>query len=181
MRHLTLILSLICLNTFAATTPEQFKILKEKSESGNAQAQYELACWHAGEGITKQHEEAFKWFQKAANQGLAKAQFDVGFCYFKAIGTTYDKNLAFAWYRKAAKQGNEEAQINLEMCYYKGINKVEAYSYLLLADESDAVANGLRTKLQNELTAVENAIGRAKSREILKDIESKLANTTDKK
>lgn len=42
-------------------------------------AQYNLGvCYDRGNGVTKNAEEAVKWYRKAAEQGYAKAQDSLG-------------------------------------------------------------------------------------------------------
>ena len=60
------------------------------------------------------------WFTKAAKQGLAMAQCDLGLCYDRGEGVPQSKELAVEWYRAAANQGNAQAQYNLALCYYNG-------------------------------------------------------------
>ncbi|MBS0647807.1 MAG: sel1 repeat family protein, partial [Verrucomicrobia bacterium] len=43
-----------------------------------------------GQGVAKDEKEAAKWYQKAADQGHAKAQFGLGFCYKKGQGVAKD-------------------------------------------------------------------------------------------
>ena len=54
--------------------------------------------------------EAAKWYQKAAEQGYAEAQFSLGQCYFYGNGVNKNKFEAAKWYQKAADQGHEAAQ-----------------------------------------------------------------------
>ncbi len=58
--------------------------------------------------------------KKAAEQGDAQAQCNLGNCY--ALGKGVEKNLreAVKWYRKAAEQGDALAQCNLGACYDLG-------------------------------------------------------------
>lgn len=53
--------------------------------------------------------EVEKWFRKAADQGHAWAQTNLGFMY--AVGEGVDKDFveAYAWMNLAAAQGNAEA------------------------------------------------------------------------
>ena len=39
-----------------------------------------------GQGVQKDYKEAVKWYRKAAEQGYAKAQFNLGFMYYKVKG-----------------------------------------------------------------------------------------------
>lgn len=69
--------------------------LKRKAERGDAVAQYELAIH------TSNHEKAFYWYQKAAEQGHVGAQYALEYCYTKGIGTTKDLRKAKYWYERA--------------------------------------------------------------------------------
>ena len=61
-----------------------------------------------------------KWYRKAAEQGNAAAQYNLGYCYQYGQGVEQNYQEAVKWYRKAAEQGNAAAQCNLGICYYKG-------------------------------------------------------------
>lgn len=182
MRIIALALSVFCASTFAATTPEELKILKKKSDSGDAEAQYQLAVWHSTDAITMEQEKAFILYKKAAEQGHAQAQFEVGFCYAKGMGVEEDRMKAYIWFKKAAKQGVEEAQINLSYHYESAlVDSVEAYAYTLLADDSDKDARVARADLESKLTPKQKLAGQKRSKQLQKEIEAKLATKTDKK
>ena len=68
----------------------------------------------------KNYTEAVKWYRKAAEQGLATAQCNLGICYRNGDGVTQDYYEAVKWYRKAAEQGLARAQNNLGLCYEYG-------------------------------------------------------------
>ncbi|MDD5376052.1 tetratricopeptide repeat protein, partial [Acidithiobacillus sp.] len=59
-------------------------------------------------------------YRKAAAQGDAGAENNLGVAY--NYGNGVDKNFSRAvyWYRKAADQGNPSAQTNLGVAYYQG-------------------------------------------------------------
>jgi len=82
-----------------------------------------------------------------AEQGHAKAQFNLGCCYAKGDGVRQDKAEAVRWNRKAAEQGNAEAQLNLGFCYEYGDgvrqDKAEAVRwYTKAAEQGNAWAQG---------------------------------------
>lgn len=181
MRLLTIILSLVCVNTFGATTPEELKIIKKKSDSGDAEAQYQLAAWHSTDAIVMEQKKAFDLYKKAAEQGHAQAQFEVGFCYARGMGVEDDRLKAYIWFKKAAKQGIEEAQINLSYYYQSVFDSVEAYAYTLLADDSDKDARVARADLESKLTPKQKLAGQKLSKELQKQIEAKLTTKSDKK
>lgn len=69
--------------------------------------------------------EAVKWYRKAAEQGHASAQNNLGYCYFCGEGVETDYAEAAKWFQKAAEQGNAAAQYNLGICYKHGFGVEE--------------------------------------------------------
>ena len=70
---------------------------------------------------------AVECFQKAAEQGLADAQYNLGVCYDNGDGVPQSYPEAVKWYRKAAEQGFAKAQYNLGVCYYNGQGVPQSY------------------------------------------------------
>lgn len=66
-------------------------------------------------------EEHLVAVQSAAEQGDAKAQFELATAYFQGIGVEQDYQQAFKWYQKAAQQGMPAAQHNLGHIYSQGL------------------------------------------------------------
>lgn len=79
-------------------------------------------CFKKGWDLLHQslQEEAALWFRKAAEQGLASAQNEIGFAYECGRGVPEDHHQAAFWYRKAADQGNADAQFCLAVMYNEG-------------------------------------------------------------
>ena len=65
--------------------------------------------------------EQIEEWRKAAEQGNAWAQYDLGFAYENGEGVAEDKREAVRWYRKGAEQGHAIAQNNLGYAYSFGI------------------------------------------------------------
>jgi len=63
-----------------------------------------------GKGVPRDYPEAVRWYRKAADQGYAKAQYDLGNMYSQGKGVPQDYAEAARWYRKAADQGDTRAQ-----------------------------------------------------------------------
>ena len=63
--------------------------------------------------MTQDYAEAARWFRKAADQGLAEAQFNLGIMYDGGQGVAQDYAEAVRWFRKAADQSLAAAQFNL--------------------------------------------------------------------
>ena len=61
-----------------------------------------------------------KEWQKAADQGDASAQCNLGTMYENGTGVLQDYKQAVKWYQKAADQGDAGAQFNLGEMYRTG-------------------------------------------------------------
>ena len=68
----------------------------------------------------KNAEEAAKWWRKAADQGHAEAQFQLGCLYYQGEGVNVDRVEAVKLWRKAAAQGHADALCNLGVFHYYG-------------------------------------------------------------
>ncbi len=68
----------------------------------------------------EEYENAVRYFRKAAEQGHAQAQNNLGVCYANGKGVEKDVYEAVKWYRKAAEQRYVLAQYNLGVCYENG-------------------------------------------------------------
>ena len=62
-----------------------------------------------GHGVANDMVEAVRWYQKAADGGLAIAQYNLGVCYKNGNGVTCDMSAALHWLRAAAAQGHTKA------------------------------------------------------------------------
>ena len=63
-----------------------------------------------GDGVPEDNAEAVKWYRKAAEQGDAVAQTNLGAMYAKGEGVPEDYVRALAWFNLAAAQGVEIAK-----------------------------------------------------------------------
>jgi TPR repeat protein len=63
---------------------------------------------------------AYRLIKPLAEQGYAKAQYNLGVLYNKGVGVPQDYTEAMKWYRKAAEQGLADAQYNLGVMYHEG-------------------------------------------------------------
>lgn len=88
---------------------------------------------------------ALKEFQPLAEQGNAKAQYNLGLMYDSGEGVPQSSAKALSWYRKAAAQGHPDAQFNLAVAYKNGdgVPKDMASAvewYRKAAEQGDALA-----------------------------------------
>ncbi|KAF9163386.1 copper transport protein ctr1 [Actinomortierella ambigua] len=70
---------------------------------------------------------AVKWFTRAAKQGDANAQSNLGLIYHHGPGVEQSDVEAVNWYTKAAEQGNSVAQNNLGWMYEQGRGVDQSY------------------------------------------------------
>ena len=76
--------------------------------------------YHNGDAVMQDYEKAVFWYQKAANQDIAEAKFNLGVAYANNYGVTQNKKEAVKWYKEAAEQGHAPSQHNLGLAYYHG-------------------------------------------------------------
>jgi TPR repeat protein len=118
--------NLIKLRDHAMTDPEALTRLKGAADNGNATAQFFVATlYHSAlmpnvTTVAKKDATAAQWYQKAADQGYAAAQSNLGFLYRDGHGVPQDYKQAAAWFQKAAAQGEPLAQANLGNFYRDG-------------------------------------------------------------
>ena len=67
-----------------------------------------------GKGVPKDYTKAFALFQKAADQGNANGQNNLGSMYYNGRGVPQDYKKAVEWYQKAADQGNTNAKAKVQ-------------------------------------------------------------------
>lgn len=90
---------------------------------GDPEAELSLSGWYltgCNQVLPRNEHEAYLWARKAADKGLAKAEFAVG--YFignlfitieNGIGVTPDFDDARRWYMRSAGQGNQRYNSSL--------------------------------------------------------------------
>jgi TPR repeat protein len=140
---------------------ETEKWLGLAASQNHSLAQFQLGLIYLDDP-TKQKEKAFKWFLRAAENGLAGAQYNVGLAYWRGDsiisvnkqgdanaqnllgmmlamgdGIKRDDQQAFRWLDKAARQGNSQSQL-LVGSFYAGDkvvkwDLVQAYAWFRLA------------------------------------------------
>jgi len=99
----------------------QFFLINIKAaENGDSSAQFKVAtAYQNGKGVSKDTDEAVKWYILAASNGHPMACRSLGDLYYSGDGISKDIVQAFDWYLKAAEQGDIYAQGRLAAMYYK--------------------------------------------------------------
>ena len=94
-----------------AGVPGQQAAAPELAKTGRA-ALPKLASAAINRSKNRRNDTA-QWWRKAAEQGHAGAQEELGWMYLMGVGVEKDKVKAVEWYRKAAEQGYARAQSRL--------------------------------------------------------------------
>jgi uncharacterized protein len=90
-----------------ADYPKAYSMIVPLAEGGHALAQYQRGLMlEQGQGTEANLAEAFKWYQKAADQGVADAYFAVGQMYSKGVVVPRDAIKAFASFDVASTLGH---------------------------------------------------------------------------
>jgi TPR repeat protein len=116
------------------------------------------------------YETALKLMQPLANQGDARARFNVGTMHLGGKGVPQDSAEAGKWFLAAAQQGYAPAQFNLGVFYAKGLgvpqDYVLAYMWLSLsAAQGDQNGVKARDEFARLMTPTQIAEGEKLARE----------------
>ena len=85
---------------------QEARTIRQEAEGGNPRQQHNLAVLYTlGLGVPLDHQTAFKWFNKAANEGVAESQFNVAISLQGGLGTRKDLVTSYKFYILAAAQG----------------------------------------------------------------------------
>lgn len=98
------------------------ELYQSAADKGDSWSQNRVAIMieRGEDGSKPDREAAFPYFIKAAKQGLASAQYNVGNALEHGFGVKKDIVAARDWYKAAAKQGNPHANNNLANMYFEG-------------------------------------------------------------
>ena len=116
-----------------------------------------------GRGVQQHHGDAVIWFRRAAEQGFARAQYNLAVMYLDGLGVEQDSSAAVTWYRQAAVRGYVPAQYSLGVQYFRGTgvtqDSVLAYVWISIAatngnDDAFSVRNTIARQLSDAELAV---------------------------
>ena len=148
-RQAVIVLLFICFfPTMAVAQVGQFK-LKQVLQDANAgdisACAYLGKMYYEGTGVAQNYNEAFKWYQKAADNGVTGAYTWLGVMYYNGQGVAQNYEKAFLWTKKAAENGAADAYVGLGVMYCKGQGVAQNYGEAFLwfqkaVDNGDAVA-----------------------------------------
>lgn len=87
------------------------------AQQNHKEACFALTAWYlvGSPGVLPQSDtEAYLWAKKAAEAGLAKAEYAVGYFTEVGVGTIRDEREAQRWFRSAAEHGDKRAKERLK-------------------------------------------------------------------
>jgi TPR repeat protein len=90
-----------------ADYPKAFGMIVPLAKGGHALAQYQMGLMlEQGQGTPADLAEAYKWYQKAADQGIADAYFALGQIYYRGVVVPKDMTQAMISFDVAARLGH---------------------------------------------------------------------------
>lgn len=106
-----------------ASPPPDAADLMARAEAGEPWAQLNLgaAFDHGLAGFPLDPVRAVAWYRRAAEAGLAEAQFNLAHCLATGSGTRQDNHEALHWMLRAARQGLPSAQFLAGVMYAEGM------------------------------------------------------------
>ena len=164
-----------------AQLPDPIRRIIVEARAGNPEAQFNLGVlYQRGEGLPQNDEQAFFWFQSAAEQNYPQAQHNLATAYAEGRGIARNYPKAAEWFAKSAEAGLSQSQFSLGALHEGGLitgepNLIEArrwYERALAQGDTraserlaalDAAAPPADTASAN---TADVAIGRAEIRQI---------------
>jgi len=105
------------------------RIYRAAVEDQDPAAMYALGnMFDAGVGVAQNHEEAFKWYSRAAGRGNGEAMNSLGIAYAQGEGVPQSYDLSFQWFLKAVHHGSVNAMSNIAIAYFRGAGRPVDYS-----------------------------------------------------
>ncbi|KAI9321540.1 hypothetical protein BX666DRAFT_1850101 [Dichotomocladium elegans] len=82
------------------------------AQQGHREACFSLTAWYlvgSADVLPQSDEQAYVWARRAADKGLAKGEYAVGYFTEMGIGTVANLEEALQWYKRAANNGDKRA------------------------------------------------------------------------
>ena len=138
-----------CGGTLVLTEADEIKQLEEHAVNNEAWAQLWLGIYSKDKN---QLQKAKEYYEDAANQGMAAAQYALGGLYLKGNGVQRNYDKALEYFKRAANQGMAAAQYALGDLYLKGNGVQRNYDKAL--EYFKRAANQGFTLAQSELMLI---------------------------
>jgi len=112
---LSLFIFLLVTLPLGASNANSF-LLKADDSTSFMNYEYHSLAYEAA--VKNHYDESFRIYQKIANKGDDRAEYNIGMMYMKGVGVERKKMNAYKWLRRASKHGNKEA-----ILYFKQMNE----------------------------------------------------------
>jgi uncharacterized protein len=139
-------------------------VLMQKANAGESPAQHELGLRYLlGKGFPADTVKAAFWIQKAADQHLPLAEFNLGILLMNGVGIEWNPYMAFNNFREAAKQENPDALYVMGVLYTENFilprSWPKAYRYFKKASEvgSEEAASAIKEIKRRGVDTTETA------------------------
>ena len=100
-----------------------------------------------GQGVAQDYQQALAWYKKAANQGDATAQNNVGWMYFTAKAWRGTTNKLRRGIRRRQTKGIVDAQNNLGVMYDEGFGVAQDAKQAAMWYQKRLIGGTLRRNL----------------------------------
>ena len=80
--------------------------------------------YHQGQGVIQDYKKAVKWYRKAAQQGYARAQYNLATMYYQGYGVLKNEITARAWDLIATMNGLKQAKKRIDLIE-KSMNRTD--------------------------------------------------------
>jgi hypothetical protein len=134
------------------------QFLQMAANNGSPPAQFDLASLYndGSGGQSMDKVRACHLFEKAADQGYAKAMHNIGYCYQTGIGGGKDDTKAINYYTKAAEAGSTRSARNVGILFGQLGQAGKSYFWLRVAESSGDTENKSRVEaVKAHLTAAQ--------------------------
>jgi localization factor PodJL len=102
--------------------------LRQAALDGDARAAFIIATRFAeGKSVPQDYAAAARWYQLAAEKGLAPAQYRMGALFERGTGLKLDLEAARQWYERAAEAGNIRAMHNAAVLFASDLKTKAGY------------------------------------------------------
>ena len=132
-----------------------FNQLLGEAQAGQPGAAFYVATrYQYGREVPKDLSQAFAWYKKAADQGIAAAQLNVGRMLADGLGTSKNESQARTYLEKAASHGDNRASFNLALMDEHKKNYMGAYQWYELSTRDGMLDNKVIDMSQTKKTAL---------------------------
>ena len=121
--HRLVLISIVAFGCVNATQLPTFQTLSQQAQSGDVWAMLNVGAAYDNGTFGQQvdPEKAVFWYRKAAQKGLAKAQFALAHSYATGNGLKQSYTEALPWMHQAALQGEVDAMYLLGVMHAEGL------------------------------------------------------------